>query len=100
METTFGKGWELLFDLKCAACAKPKFFQDPTHYFHTIDFEIPNFKCEEIRDPLLLTDKCDYLEGNAFQVHEYFQNLVGKPQIKVAYFGDHFWSDVYHGANF
>ena len=100
METTFGKGWELLFDLKCAACAKPKFFQDRTRYFHTIDFDMPNFKFEEIRDPKLLTDKCDYLEGNAFQVHEYFQHLLGKKQIKVAYFGDHYWSDAYHSASF
>jgi hypothetical protein len=72
METTFGKGWETLFDLKCAACAKPRFFTDPTHYFHTIDFDIPNFKFEEIRDPLKLTSEHDYLEGNAFMVHEYF----------------------------
>jgi hypothetical protein len=57
METTFGKGWESLFDLKCAATNKPKFFQDSSQYFHTIDFDVPNFKSEEIRDPTHLNGK-------------------------------------------
>lgn len=57
MDTTFGKGWESLFDLKCAAANKPKFFQDNSQYFHTIDFDVPNFKREEIRDPTQLNDK-------------------------------------------
>jgi hypothetical protein len=26
--------------------------------------------------------------------------LLKKPQIRVAYFGDHYWSDVYHGGSF
>ena len=51
METTLGKGWESLFDLKWAAANKPKFFQEQTQYFHSIDFDVPNFKSKEIRDP-------------------------------------------------
>ena len=44
METTFGKDWGVLFDLKCAHAQKPNFFRDEKQYFHTIDFNIPNFK--------------------------------------------------------
>ena len=43
--------------------------------------------------------KC-FIDGNAFLVHRYFQNMLQKEQIKVVYFGDHYWSDVHHAGNF
>ena len=51
METTFGEDWATLFDLKCAHCNKPNFFQDEMQYFHTIDFNVPNFKSQLVKDP-------------------------------------------------
>lgn len=69
METTFGADWGTLFDLKCAHCSKPNFFLDDKQFFHTIDFNIPNFKSKEIRDSSLLKSSEEYLEGNAFMVH-------------------------------
>ena len=42
----------------------------------------------------------EYLEGNAFMVHQFFTNLLGKPNIRVAYLGDHYWSDVEASAKF
>ena len=41
-----------------------------------------------------------YIDGNAFLVHQYFQNMLQREQIKVVYFGDHYWSDVHYGGNF
>lgn len=41
-----------------------------------------------------------YLEGNAATATEYFQNLLGKQDVRIAYFGDHFWSDVHAAGTF
>ena len=41
-----------------------------------------------------------YLEGNANMVHQFFMNKTGKERLRVAYFGDHFWSDAYASSTF
>lgn len=69
METTFGKDWGTLFDLKCAHTNKPDFFRNDKQFFHTIDFDKPNFKQIEITDASQLEHTEEYLEGNAFMVH-------------------------------
>lgn len=36
-----------------------------------------------------------YTEGNAKLVTQFYQRLLNKDQVRVCYFGDHFWSDCW-----
>jgi len=40
-----------------------------------------------------------YLEGNAGIVESYFERQLGK-KLRVAFFGDHYFSDVHYSGTF
>lgn len=39
-----------------------------------------------------------YLEGNSFVLTDYFKHVLGKDDIKIAFFGDNYISDCYESA--
>ena len=42
-----------------------------------------------------LTPNGVYLEGNAKLVTQFYQRMLDREHVRVCYFGDHLWSDVY-----
>lgn len=98
MRATLGDKWEQLFDLNIANCNKPKFFSEHEHPFYSVDTEAKDLKGAAITSGKDLQENQYYLEGNARLVTEFYQKLLGRDEVRVCYFGDHFWSDV-HAAS-
>ena len=100
MHATFGENWQSLFDLKLANCRKPYFFRSTAYPFYAVDVSKRDFKGTEIKQGADLNADDAFLEGNANTAHEYFRSTLGKDVVRVAYFGDHFWSDAHASATF
>lgn len=94
MRASLGEDWERLFELNLANCRKPVFFTTDQTPFYEVDTAEPNMKGRAITDAGSLQANKAYLEGNSYLVHAYFRQLLGKEEVRVAYCGDHFWSDA------
>ena len=99
METTLGENWKSLFDFQLAYCCKPSFFFNKTP-FYSIDEKASNMKGPAIEDASQLEMGNVYLQGNGLMLHQFYQKLLGKDQVRVCYFGDHLGSDVAYGGTF
>ena len=51
-------------------------------------------KGEKITKPETLKDHKVFLEGNATMLTQYWQETVGKKDIKIVYFGDQILNDI------
>ena len=94
MRTTFGNEWEELFDLYLGNCRKPIFFRFTETPFFCVDESAKDMRGTQVNNGNDLQPNFAYLEGNANIVHQFYQRILGKDKVRIAYFGDHFWSDV------
>lgn len=97
MTTTLGKDWRQYFDIISCYSRKPIFFWDQkvmTPFFE-LDTRQANFKGKPIMRPEDLKEGGHtYLEGNAKLLRQHFQKSLGKEDVRVAFFGDQYISDV------
>ena len=99
MSTTLGDDWKSLFDIICDYCRKPLFFWDQKPApFYTYDPLSPNLKGKPIYDADDLQVGALYTEGNSKLLEKFFKRVLGKSELKFAFFGDQYITDVYSSS--
>ena len=93
MEHTLGKDWLDSFDI-CIPNAKKPLFQRTEQPFYKLDRTEKNLKGDEVsffEQMSLAADANNKIfhEGNADLLTRYFQQLVTKAYLKIAFFGGH-----------
>ncbi|CDW90182.1 UNKNOWN [Stylonychia lemnae] len=99
MTATLGDDWKDFFDIVCCYCRKPLFFWDiKTDPFFELDQSKANQKGKAIVDQSELKQGTTYTQGNSRILTEYFKRVLQKEDIRVAFFGDQYISDVYSSS--
>lgn len=94
MTQTLGEDWKTLFDLSFVNAQKPVFFNKPNQYCYSIDQTSENQKGDVIADSSILKRGDIVIEGNFKLVEGFFASELRKDDIRFAFFGDHYLTDV------
>ena len=88
MKHTLGDDWQDLFDIVVFNARKP-LFTNIEAPFYQCDSDQTDLKGRRFRilETFLIARSKIFTEGNAALLTEYFQKLLRKPDLKVAYFG-------------
>lgn len=94
MTQTLGADWRSLFDLSFVNAQKPSFFVKPNQTCYSIDPTTENQKGSVIADSEGLKRGDVVIEGNFKLVEGFFASELKKDNIRFAFFGDHYLTDV------
>ena len=99
MTTSIGKDWKSYFDICCLNAKKP-LFQRAERPFFELMADRKNKKSpvpiETGEQMSLLVDHRSkiFFEGNIETLTRFFQQLICKADVRVAFFGDNYHSDI------
>jgi len=99
MTQTLGEDWRNLFDLSFVNAQKPVFFSKPNQSCYSIDPTSENQKGSILADSESLKRGDVVIEGNFKLVEGFFASELKKENIRFAFFGDHYLTDVESSAS-
>ena len=99
MRATLGEDWRTFFDIICSNARKPLFFWDQKFDpFYEIDTTKANYKGRELDGAHELKEGENYIFGNSKTLTGFFKRITHKEQVRVAFFGDQYITDVYSSS--